>query len=530
MKAGAASAWRQTGLLAIALFAWLAATAWLRPLMLPDEGRYVGVAWEMLRSGDWLTPTLNGLPYFHKPPLFYWITAASMSVFGLHEGAARAAPLLGAWTAGMALYLFVRRWWSEVDARRALVVLAVQPLFFLGGQFANLDMLVAGCITATTLLLADAALSIETARPHRAALAGAYAMAALGLLAKGLIGFVLPALVIGLWLVLRRRWRTLARLLWWPGALLFVAIAAPWFLAMQQRYAGFLDYFFVVQHFKRFTETGFNNAQPFWFYPALLIACSLPWWPWARAAWRQSTTTDGPRAPVRLLMVVWLVAVVVFFSLPHSKLVGYILPAVPPLALWWADGYARTAVATNGAPSTASRRLWLASAGLAALIGVSIVVALAVRPMASHRTLARALQHERSNPAQPVVMLQGYAFDWAFYARSHGPAVVVDAWDSPEVQQRDNWRKELADAGTFAPELAAAWLIAPQALPNTVCRAGGAWVVAREAEAATYPFLTTARLVARERDNVLWQVDATVPVTARALGCAETPNGDSARK
>jgi len=107
---------------------WLALLAWARPLMLPDEGRYVGVAWEMMRSGDWLTPTLNGLPYFHKPPLFYWITAASMSLFGVGELPARAAPLLGAWAGAMAVFLFLRRWWGTSAALLALVVLLAQPL------------------------------------------------------------------------------------------------------------------------------------------------------------------------------------------------------------------------------------------------------------------------------------------------------------------------------------------------------------------------------------------------------------------
>src|SRR5689334_14106977 len=89
---------------------WLGASAGLRQLSLPDEGRYVGVAWEMLRSGDWLTPTLDGLPFFHKPPLFYWITAASLSLFGLNEWAARAAPIFGGFVAAASLYLFTRRW------------------------------------------------------------------------------------------------------------------------------------------------------------------------------------------------------------------------------------------------------------------------------------------------------------------------------------------------------------------------------------------------------------------------------------
>src|SRR5689334_2016600 len=72
---------------AIAL-TWLGCTAWMRPLFLPDEGRYVGVAWEMLASGNWLTPTLDGMPFFHKPPLFYWLTALAMNAFGANEWAA----------------------------------------------------------------------------------------------------------------------------------------------------------------------------------------------------------------------------------------------------------------------------------------------------------------------------------------------------------------------------------------------------------------------------------------------------------
>src|SRR4051812_25795719 len=152
---------------------WLVATAWARPLMLPDEGRYVGVAWEMLRSGDWLTPSLDGLPYFHKPPLFYWLTAGALRLFGLHDGVARVAPLFGAWLGALALWLFSRRWGGVRSARWVLVALLVQPMFFLGGQFANLDMLVAGCIPATTVMVADALLCAERGRPFRRTLAAA---------------------------------------------------------------------------------------------------------------------------------------------------------------------------------------------------------------------------------------------------------------------------------------------------------------------------------------------------------------------
>ncbi|HQX92926.1 MAG TPA: glycosyltransferase family 39 protein, partial [Thermomonas sp.] len=227
--------WDTTIVLGIVLL-WLAATAWMRPLMHPDEGRYATVAWEMLRSGDWLTPTLNGMPFFHKPPLFYWITAAALWLLGPIEIAARTASLLGASLGALGLYLFTRRWCGLLLARRSLLVLLVLPMYFAAAQFANLDMLVAGCIMATILALAHVALCFEQGLGYRRMLWLAYALAGLGLLAKGLIGFVIPAMVIGLWLLLRWRWRTLWALVSVPGFMLLLAITAPWFIAMQQRF------------------------------------------------------------------------------------------------------------------------------------------------------------------------------------------------------------------------------------------------------------------------------------------------------
>jgi 4-amino-4-deoxy-L-arabinose transferase-like glycosyltransferase len=504
---------------------WLGVTAWSRPLMLPDEGRYVGVAWEMLRSGDWLTPTLNGLPYFHKPPLFYWITAASLSTFGMNEWAARAAPLLGATLAAMSLFLFVRRWINERAARLALLLLLVQPFFFIGAQFANLDMLVAGCITATITLLAHSALRREHQTPHRSALAAAYAMAALGVLAKGLIGFVIPALVIGAWLLLRWRWRTLLGLLWLPGALLFVLIAGPWFVLMHQRFPDFLHYFFVVQHFERFAAGGFNNAMPFWFYPVALAIFSLPWLPWRVWSFGAQRLAAGQAdRPVRLLMGVWLATVLLFFSLPQSKLLGYVLPAVPPLAFWLADGYL-----TQPAPSTALERLWAASTALATLLGLAIVGWLAVHPMHSSRPVASALATQRQ-AGEPVFVLGNYPFDLPFYARLREPVTVVDQWDQPGIAQRDNWRKELADAGLFDPARQATVLITPAQLTPQLCTGKTGWILGPSDSAASHPVLKAATVVHVDQGTTLWRFDNPPAGMLRAPGCEGTPSDGSAGK
>jgi 4-amino-4-deoxy-L-arabinose transferase-like glycosyltransferase len=518
---------RDTLLAAAAMFAWLAATAWARPLMLPDEGRYVGVAWEMLRSGDWLTPTLDGLPFFHKPPLFYWITAASLSMFGMNEWAARLAPLLGATLGVAALYGFTRRWVGRPAARSAALVLAAQPLFFVGGQFANLDMLVAGCVTATVLALAHAVLLMEAGLPHRKALLGAHALAGLGVLAKGLIGFVIPALVVGTWLLLRGRWRTVPRLLWPPALAVFALVAVPWFVAMQGRFDGFLHYFFVVQHLQRFAAGGFNNVQPFWFFAAVVLLLSLPWLPWLQALFvRGGLSAAHPRGPLRLLMGVAVLVVLVFFSLPQSKLVGYVLPAVPPLAWLIAEGRPGAGAARH------LRRWWVATFCLTALAGLAAVVVLAaVDHRHSARDLGRVLRSHHAGH-EPVVMLGGYVYDVPFYARLRDPVQVVADWGSPDVALRDNWRKEIADAGAFAPARAAALLVRPAEVTAVLCRTPVTWVITVGGDAggvpAGYPFLAEAERVASLHGRTLWRVDSRVPALFNALDCPGTPNGGSA--
>jgi len=486
---------RDWGLL-LAAFAWLAATAWIRPLMLPDEGRYVGVAWEMLQHGDWRVPTLDGMPFFHKPPLFYWITEAALAVAGPHEWASRLAPLLGAWLTVGTLYGLTLRWGSRELARQALIALLAQPLFYLGGQFANLDMLVAGCITATIALLADAVLSAEAGQPWRRGLLGAYAMAGLGVLAKGLIGVVLPGLVILAWLAATRRTRFVLKLLSLPGLLLLAAIAAPWFIAVQQRFDGFFDYFFVVQHFKRFASSGFNNARPAWFYAVLLLAAFLPWLAWMRQLVR-SVPAGGDGRELRILMALWAAVIVLFFSVPRSKLIGYVLPALPALAWLAADGFR----ATGRWP-----RAWWAAAAFGSLVSLGVVVGLGVHPVRSNQPLATVLR-DAHQPGEPVVMLGDYFYDMPFYARLTEPVLVVENWDSPDVDRRDNWRKELADAGRFVPAVAARRLILPRQLPTVLCAAPRTWVIAGANEQLPGP--ARATLVTASGGLRLWRAERT---------------------
>ncbi|MDB5874285.1 MAG: glycosyl transferase family 39 [Ramlibacter sp.] len=502
--------------LLLAICAWLACTAWARPLMLPDEGRYVGVAWEMLRSGNWLTPTLDGMPFFHKPPLFYWLTAASLWLFGAAEWAARLASLAGATAAAYALYRFTLRWTSRRSARAVLVVLATHPMFFLGAQFANLDMLVAACITLTILLLADSVFRAERGEPFRLALAGAWASAAAGLMAKGLIGVALPMLVVGPWLIATGRLRLLPRLLWPPAVGLFLALTLPWFLAMQARYPQFYDYFFVVQHFKRFAAGGFNNVQPFWFYPVVLAVLSLPWLAWGIGRWRRGTRNREGRG-LRALMAWWVFSVVMFFSVPQSKLVGYILPAVPPLA--WLIGEAATRLRLA---SARARKAWAVTAIVAVMLDLGVVAAVALHEPSPAQALAPVLAHERV-AGQPVFFLRNYLYDLPFYAHLTGPVFVVDQWADSSVQQHDNWRKELADAGQFGNS---GQLVEASRFKLALCGSPVSWVFGSEGDAQAFSFQASESVAAADSLR-MWRVDRDSPAWAAILACPVAPGAAS---
>jgi hypothetical protein len=479
-------AYSTLGLLAL----WLIATAGLHPLMLPDEGRYAGVAYAMLHSGDAVLPRLHGLPYFHKPPLMYWIDAAAMQAFGANAWSARAAPIVGAWVMGAALWLGLQRRLGDDRTTIALLALATTPAFFFGGQYANLDMLVAGWIT---LAIVCALRACDASAPLRWAI-GAWAAAALAVLSKGLIGVMLPALVLVPWLIAQRRWRGLRRLLHPAGWLLFVVLALPWFIVMQQRFPAFFDYFVVEQHIRRYTQSTFNNPQPFWFFFVVLPLATLPWsgaLPAAVRRWRVALAD----ADVQLALW-WIAAVLLFFSLPRSKLIGYMFPALAP----WS---ALLALAL------ASPRWRQRTALLAAAACVALTTVLAWQAPASDHDLGLALR-EHLHAGERVVFIDDPFFDVPFYARMTAPPIMLADWDDPLIPTHDNWRKELHDAARFDPAAAAQRLWPIARADELRCAPGAVWWLARTPP----PWLADATTVLHGRHGWLLRSDG-----GSARGC-----------
>ena len=480
----------RTALRLAALALWLTATAGLRPLLVPDEGRYAGVAREMLR-GDGLVPTLDGLPFFHKPPLFYWLDMAAMHVVGVNELAARFGSLVGAWLLGAALYLFLRRTHGTATAGRALLILATCPFYFLGAQYANHDMLVAGLITVAVLLFVRAAEA--TADERLRWCVAAWAACGCALLAKGLIGVVLPALVVGPWLLVQGRWRSVLALLHPAGLAACALVALPWMVAMQVRYPGFFDYFIVEQHFRRYALSSFNNAQPFWFFVVALPLLTLPWSLWLALGARRLVAAPPPLAG---LLAWWVVAIVGFFSIPTSKLVGYVLPALAP----WCAGIA---FAAEARPMRHGLRS--AFVGVAALLCVGIALGVAWKPPTGRRDAGLALA-ERLAPGDRVAMVDDFYQDIPFYARLAEPVPIVGDWDDPEIPRRDNWRKELHDAARFDPAAAARVLWPRARVAELACGQGGAlWLVVAPQAARRLPPLAGLEPVWADSRTALWR-------------------------
>ena len=475
---------------------WLLATLGLRPLLLPDEGRYAEVARAMLH-GDALVPTLNGLPFFHKPPLFYWLDLAAMRLLGADVFAGRFASAVGAWLMGAALLLAMRRWHGPRVAMMALGVLATTPFFFVGGQYANHDMLVGGLITAAVLALARAL--EEPARVDLRWLVAGWVLCAFAMLAKGLIGLVLPALVIGPWLLAQRRWRQMLGLLHPLGLLAFAVVAAPWFIAMQMRYPGFFDYFFVEQHFRRFAQSNFNNVHGVWFFIVVMPALTLPWSAWLPAAVRQAwagrhASNHTTRGTPRGLYAWWVIAVLGFFSMPSSKLVGYALPALAPWCALLALALAQR-----------KARAWPWVTGASALACVAIVFVAAWKAPQSNRALALALAG-RIAPADKVVMVDEYLYDVPFYARLRRPVIIAGDWADPELPKRDNWRKEVFDAARFDPALGRELLQPLDGLDRIACGASAVWFIVPAPNAARVAAFSGALRTFADARTELWRV------------------------
>ncbi len=320
-----------SGLIAVL---WLAMLP-LRPLFNPDEGRYAEIPREMIASGDWIVPHLNGLVYIEKPPLQYWATALSLELFGDNEFAARLYTALSALGSILAVALAARRLWGRAAGFRAAAILAAMLLFVILGQLLTLDMSLTLYITVALSAFLAAQRSAEEGSSSRGWMLLAWAATGLGMLTKGLVAAAIPGAVLVLYSAYTHDLKPWRRLHAAAGVPLFVAIAAPWYALAALRLPDFLQFFFVHEHFARYLTPSADRQEVWWYFGVVFLLGSLPWTPSALKVLFLGWPRPGARGnfDATLFLKIWVWFVCVFFSLSDSKLIPYILPAMPALAL-----------------------------------------------------------------------------------------------------------------------------------------------------------------------------------------------------
>lgn len=326
-------AWAAVALALLALAVWFGNIG-ARDLVKSDEGRYAEIAREMVAGGDWVTPRLNGIKYFEKPPLQYWATAAFYRAFGIHEWTARLWNALTGLATVLFTGYFARRLFGREIGIAAGLILGSSALFVGLSHFVTLDV---GLACFMTLALGSFLLAQRdgaTAQENRRWMLAAWLAAALGVLSKGLVALAVPAAVLVLYSLWQRDAAPWTRLHFGPGLLLFAAVAAPWFVAVSLANPEFPRFFFWHEHVERFLTRVHGRYAPWWFFLPVLAGGLLPWTLLAPRALAAGLQRDpaGRFQPARLLWL-WVVFVFVFFSLSSSKLTGYVTPLLPALAV-----------------------------------------------------------------------------------------------------------------------------------------------------------------------------------------------------
>jgi 4-amino-4-deoxy-L-arabinose transferase-like glycosyltransferase len=373
------------------------------PLIGPDEPRYAQIAREMLARGDLITPTLGGHPWFEKPALLYWMIMAAFRAFGVSEWAARLGPVCCGLLTAIFIYLAGRSVEKKSEPKDGEVqgfglwsgaALLSSTGMIVFSRAASFDVVVTMTIAAALACFIMS--EVETVEKTRhLLLAGFYASVGLSLLAKGLIGIIIPAGVVFIYFLLRREWprRTVLWSLLW-GVPLALLVAATWYGPVTWRHGWtFIDQFIIQHHFARYLSNKYRHPQPFYFYPPILALFALPWTAFLIAAlarvrrwkWRAA---DDALSRTRFFALAWMVLPVAFFSLSGSKLPGYILPALPGAALLIGE---RLAAYARGEGREGARAMRATGATLL-LLGAAIVVYLTrVNHISFANTLAVAL-------------------------------------------------------------------------------------------------------------------------------------------
>jgi len=305
------------------------------PFIGSDECRYARIADEMNRAGRWVTPLLQGYPWLEKPPLYYWITIFVYRIFGVNEAAARLGPALCALLAAASVLWLGSKLWSRREGLLGGLILLTGIGFCAYGRSASPDMPITACFTIAFALLAAAVIKGGMAFWK---IACAYLLLGLAALAKGPVAFVMGTGILVLFWALDEQGNSLRRLFVLSGSPIALMVAWPWYwLAFKQNGFSFISIFFINHNLARYVTDIHHHEQPLYYFLPVLLGLFFPWSGWLPALisgpHRRKTLDWRTWDRSTLFLVCWALFPFLFFSLSNSKLPGYILPSLPPLAL-----------------------------------------------------------------------------------------------------------------------------------------------------------------------------------------------------
>lgn len=303
-----------------------------RPLSAPDEGRYSEIPREMIETGDFVTPRLNGVKYFEKPPLMYWLTASAIKPLGLNEFAIRLWPMLLGLLTCLATFLFGRRFFGEKAALISTLYLGTNLFFYAHTRVLILDMAITAFMTITLLSFYWAFVDRNDIKKRRILTAIFFTSCAFSVLSKGLIGIAIPGAVIFLWIFITRNWQAF-KIAFSPwGIALFLIIAAPWHILASIRNPEFAYFYFVHEHFLRYLTPVHNRVEPAWFFLGVILVGFFPWTSYLLHSLKLTLKEISTNPTIQFLGT-GIIFIIIFFSLSKSKLIPYVLPCIPLLCL-----------------------------------------------------------------------------------------------------------------------------------------------------------------------------------------------------
>jgi len=324
-----------------------------------DEPRYAQIAHEMLvrfdsaptlkgRLSACVTPYLYGHPWLEKPALYYWRAMFLFQDFGVHDWSARLPSTTFAFIMIGLIYLHMRRFRPGGHLDAALITVAcVGIIGFSRGASTDMQM-------AAPLAIGLLGWYAWYETDSKFWLYDIYFFTGLATLAKGPVAPFLAALIIAAFAFLRREWAIVRRTFWWPGMVLYLAMVLPWFIAVQHQNPTFFREFFLEHNLERFATDRYEHSQPFWYYLVVVALAMMPWTVVAVRAlidgiqtsvaeWRLRHSRIATPCASRTgdafpeFLVLWALIPIVFFSFSQSKLPGYILPSIPPIAILTGD-------------------------------------------------------------------------------------------------------------------------------------------------------------------------------------------------